>query len=103
MPRYRSSSTFLPHNFCILLVSKRINKTSTIQQDETNKQCPNANSFINIEESFLTKSVKVIPATVGQLALPVYRTSFLHGRTRRSLQEAYLVSNGGASPAGSLQ
>ena len=55
----------IPHNFCILLVSKRINKTSTIQQGETNKQCPNTHSFINIEESFPTKSVKAIPATVG--------------------------------------
>ena len=55
----------MPHNFCILLVSKRINKTSTIQQDETNKQCLNTHSFINIEESFPTKSVKVIPATFG--------------------------------------
>ena len=42
-----------------------MNKKSTIQQDETNRQCPNTHSFINIEESFKTKSVKVIPATVG--------------------------------------
>ena len=36
-----------------------------MQQDETNKQCPNTHSFISIEEPFPTKSVKVIPATVG--------------------------------------
>ena len=35
---------------------KRINKTSTIQQDETNNQCPNTHAFITILKILNIKS-----------------------------------------------